>query len=1171
MKDKHKKQFIFQEPTEEEPELIIGHNNEETPKYLVKFVNLCYQKCKWLTEEELNSTSKGEFLLRYYKSTPALHKTEEPYYNPNFNEIEKLLNIENHKYIVKWKDLPYTQATIEQEVPENVIENFNKHKNAEFPKYKENHTIKLNNINELPDEITLFDEKLHFLSKEYIQSLYLSLNRNKPIKFEQNIAFDAIKPTIWFLNYIFNEHQIIGPHLIVTDAANVEKWYSILSKLENITTICFEGSPMERERILQIEFSNTKVLPCHIIITTQRILPLEFEFFNSINWCTIFYHKPISQFTEKYASQLSSYMAVNLKESLESSSLISKSIIKCFQALESRNLIDSDKEALVRKIIGNADGGASAESENTIKCYAIFSPMSAVQRHATKIILSRFIDQIKSGKFCCVSYALERNLVHPFLVHRMEYDLGFPDFMLASSSLSVVRKIVENALADGKKTLISTNMISEYYLLIDFFGELGIKFKYDDASKQDVSTFLHANSIMSFLPSIENYDTIVLLESSPEFIEMWTEHIKACNNLEGKTLYLIANYKSMLKKPTKMKLSDYITRRAAVEAFSESEPQTPEDAFNNAIEFKLGEPFKKMRKSSIDYEVQTEDFWDKIDLSKDEIVRVPVKEFDNGYQFTVHERNAIVKTVSCFSWGCWHLGREVCGLNFSDETIEKLCSSLILRLKSEKSSFSLPLFIDNACKPNEVDIESGAFVSQAFFSTISRLSSTIAASLESSNYIHSYIMGKSLDEVFIPQINLPLPCEEWTESYDRMLLYGVDKYGINMFDSFPIDEKKELRNIFKAGRKTHQYDGLLIKRVFCLAATIKKLIIDSKPDIEIGQIKGFEDWTEDEKRAIVKTLLKYGIPCDETGARQYGELGNKAGISRTDEEVESFVLKCLSSTENQKLAIATSSSVIAMSNLREILHTQICEQLFNKIPRWDELPQEWTSMHELEFFKMLEVEGFGEQERIFKEKFPTIFTDKINPVILQKSFVVRRINKIHWFYSKIEDALKSKQKPETTFPINITESAQVLNIGTVIYDRPAFHSDRYIYPAGYKSCKLAPSLTDPEHRVRWISEIVDTGADSPVFKVYQEDNPSEVFSGATPTAPWSQAMKAIASTKCEKGRIPSISGPEAFLLSAPKVISLIQNLPNAEKCTRYIFKQLSDETEAPSKKNSKHG
>jgi hypothetical protein len=53
-------------------------------------------------------------------------------------------------------------------------------------------------------------------------------------------------------------------------------------------------------------------------------------------------------------------------------------------------------------------------------------------------------------------------------------------------------------------------------------------------------------------------------------------------------------------------------------------------------------------------------------------------------------------------------------------------------------------------------------------------------------------------------------------------------------------------------------------------------------------------------------------------------------------------------------------------------------------------------------------------------------------------------------------------------------------------------------------------------------------------------------------------LKAVTDAKKNKGRVPSISGPEAFLLAQPITTYLIQQLPNAEKCTRYVFRDLAE-------------
>lgn len=141
-----------------------------------------------------------------------------------------------------------------------------------------------------------------------------------------------------------------------------------------------------------------------------------------------------------------------------------------------------------------------------------------------------------------------------------------------------------------------------------------------------------------------------------------------------------------------------------------------------------------------------------------------------------------------------------------------------------------------------------------------------------------------------------------------------------------------------------------------------------------------------------------------------------------------------------------------------------------------------------------------------------------------------------------------------TFPFPITSTSYVLNIGEIIYDRPAFHSERYIYPAGYKSVKAYASIDNPETRANYISEIIDNGSEAPIFRVTMEGT-SHVFEGSTPTAPWTNVLKEVFSQGTAR-RGYSVSGPEAFMFAQPKVLFLIQMLPNADKCTKYVPKSV---------------
>lgn len=49
----------------------------------------------------------------------------------------------------------------------------------------------------------------------------------------------------------------------------------------------------------------------------------------------------------------------------------------------------------------------------------------------------------------------------------------------------------------------------------------------------------------------------------------------------------------------------------------------------------------------------------------------------------------------------------------------------------------------------------------------------------------------------------------------------------------------------------------------------------------------------------------------------------------------------------------------------------------------------------------------------------------------------------------------------------------------VVFDRPAFHSERYIWPVGFQSMRSYPSMTDPTQRCFYSCRILD-GGEAPI-------------------------------------------------------------------------------------------
>ncbi|KAG1049112.1 hypothetical protein G6F46_001358 [Rhizopus delemar] len=131
------------------------------------------------------------------------------------------------------------------------------------------------------------------------------------------------------------------------------------------------------------------------------------------------------------------------------------------------------------------------------------------------------------------------------------------------------------------------------------------------------------------------------------------------------------------------------------------------------------------------------------------------------------------------------------------------------------------------------------------------------------------------------------------------------------------------------------------------------------------------------------------------------------------------------------------------------------------------------------------------------------------------------------------------------------DSWTVLNLGTVVWDRAAFHNQRYIYPVGYCVKKWYRSMIDPHSDTQYTCEILD-GGEEPIFQLNADDNPNECWRGPTPTTVWTIVVRrAFAIRNMDYGHNPV--GPDFFGLRKNTIAKMIQDLPNADKCKNYIW------------------
>jgi len=80
-------------------------------------------------------------------------------------------------------------------------------------------------------------------------------------------------------------------------------------------------------------------------------------------------------------------------------------------------------------------------------------------------------------------------------------------------------------------------------------------------------------------------------------------------------------------------------------------------------------------------------------------------------------------------------------------------------------------------------------------------------------------------------------------------------------------------------------------------------------------------------------------------------------------------------------------------------------------------------------------------------------------------------------------------------------------LGTVVYDRPGFHSDKMIYPVGYLSSRSYMSLSDPSVREAYFTEIIDCGGPAPRYRIWPESDPEHRIEQSSSSSAWGQLIR----------------------------------------------------------------
>ncbi|CEP09409.1 hypothetical protein [Parasitella parasitica] len=133
----------------------------------------------------------------------------------------------------------------------------------------------------------------------------------------------------------------------------------------------------------------------------------------------------------------------------------------------------------------------------------------------------------------------------------------------------------------------------------------------------------------------------------------------------------------------------------------------------------------------------------------------------------------------------------------------------------------------------------------------------------------------------------------------------------------------------------------------------------------------------------------------------------------------------------------------------------------------------------------------------------------------------------------------------------------VTNLGRIVTDREAFHTERYIFPVGYTVQRIYPSMIDPVKNTLVTSTIIDSGGGGPKFQIIAADQPNDPIIANSATGAWTVVVRKTNEIR-QRDHSNSASGPDYYGFKHPTIAKMIQDLPGARELKNYLWQNFEE-------------
>lgn len=965
----------------EDIEFLVAKKEDESQKFLflVKFKHRSYKDCAWIGYKTLMSAKNGDTLAQQFAQQKTIPYNKTNYYNPNFNIIDKILEHNRFGYLVKWKDLPYDEATYEEDIPKEILD---KQENVINRTYstKKGYNQLSPYVNFITNE-SEFD--INFSNQEIvvINNFIECFNNRSTIMMSISQTFFHPRCFLSFCEYLSQKYLIQGPFLVLLHSHEVQEWSTILDESQNLTVVEYIGKPENRDIITKYMMKCNE-LQFHILISTPEIFINDFSKFRKINWAFAF----LTDNGEEYHRNIKYHCAViNKKESnTENSKLISDLLRFCrTTSLKEREDVQLNRIENQFQLIYQPTKEQNQIIQKSIVKY-ISCSLTDLQKSVIINTLVGHIYDVRRKDFLMLKNKICRIVQHPYIIPGIEANCSINP-MVASSKTCVIMKYIQ----DHVKNKQNLTIVSHYDILLDilqdFIEENGLT-PNREVVKKGISLITTKNP--DFLDELEKADTIIFYDTN----------IYQNFKKRKKLIQLLVD--SIGEQNWKLWDDETICKVAIVNALQD---------FGQISSDELDSP--KKIPSYVFQLIQFEDFWDnKSDMER----RHLPNEQENITKLNVRQTNQLIRYIFSVGWYNWFNITFMSGIYLPTETLKEVSQTILYNVYSlSKKQENYPLvqqILDSNPQKNNSPLIQITDITKKNLEEIADYLLTTFTQLRFFNALDDNGIKRLADH----QISKASGIKWWTNEYTEALIKGIKMYGCNGFDYFSLLIDPKLKHIVE--QLSDRAEIMDIMQV--IMERVKLFVTNEAVAATFFVSENLkEKWSMNQLKSVTKVLYDRGVIHES-----YIDLRSMFDYEFNENDYKVLVQDMLNNAQKNLQNTALNGPAIELINtiaLMKDLHIILtsCQsdlrllEILGSAPKWDIMTAKFTPNHELQFINLIYIQGIKALNEIIKNpKFADCYKRK-TPESLSKTITL--LYRYDGLASLVKESVEKYKQPQT--------------------------------------------------------------------------------------------------------------------------------------------------------------